>query len=149
MLANLGWAPGKGLGINEDGRAVPVEVGKVLRGQGIQKGIRTEDSKREARRKGETISDEEDKPMRRGKKAHGGSQRIPKSEAEQGWKRQKKVKVKVEHKTYEQLLAEAGDAAAPGVGLVLDARGGEVSAPMEQILIRDSSKRCSPCLTCP
>lgn len=127
MLAGQGWAPGKGLGLNEDGRAVPVEVGKVLKGQGIQTGMRTEDSKREARRRGEVVSDEEDKPRRRGRKAHGGAPREPKPQSEQGWKKQRKVKVKVEHKTYEQLLAEAGDAAASGVGLVLDARGGEAS----------------------
>ncbi|WWD21052.1 hypothetical protein CI109_105533 [Kwoniella shandongensis] len=127
FLKNFGWQAGKGLGAQEDGRAVPVEVGKVFRGQGIQKGMRTEDSKREARRKGEEISDdEEDQPKRRGHKVRAKLPKEPKEE-EQGWKKQKKVKVKVEHKSYEQLLAEAGDAAAgAGIGLVLDARGGEL-----------------------
>ena len=126
MLASLGWKAGEGLGVNRDGRAVPVEAGKVMKGQGIQAGLRTEDSKREARRKGEVVSDDEDEPsQRRGKKtAHAGpSRKTP----DQSWKKQKKVKVKVEHKTYEQLLVEAGDSGQPGIGLVYDARGGEVS----------------------
>ncbi|KAK8843422.1 hypothetical protein IAR55_007079 [Kwoniella newhampshirensis] len=127
FLKNFGWAAGKGLGAQEDGRAVPIQVGKVFRGQGIQKGMRTEDSKREARRQGQEFSDdEEDQPKRRGNKVRAKQPKDPKEE-EQGWKKQKKVKVKVEHKSYEQLLAEAGDAAAgAGIGLVLDARGGEL-----------------------
>lgn len=129
LLAKQGWEAGKGLGVQENGRAVPVEVGKVLRGQGIQRGIRTEDSKREARRQGVTFSDDEDDevPRRRKHREKGPKVHKEKSEEDQGWRRQKKVKVKVQHKTYEQLLAEAGDAVpAAGIGLVLDARGGEV-----------------------
>lgn len=127
LLSKLGWAPGKGLGVNEDGRAVPVAAGKVLRGQGITSGVRTEDSKREARRKGEKISDEEDE----GDKRKGRRPKPQKEKQdEQSWKKQRKVKVKVEHKTYEQIVAEASDQAASGVGLVLDARSGEVSQAM-------------------
>ncbi|WVQ81525.1 hypothetical protein IAT38_003649 [Cryptococcus sp. DSM 104549] len=134
LLAKQGWQAGKGLGAQEDGRAVPIEVGKVFRGQGIQSGMRTEDSKREARRQaireGRPVSDEseDEQPKKKGHKGKGPKAPKEKKEPqEQGWKKQKKVKVKVEHKTYEQLLAEAGDAAAgTGVGLVLDARGGEL-----------------------
>ncbi|WWC73228.1 uncharacterized protein I206_107194 [Kwoniella pini CBS 10737] len=128
MLAKQGWEAGKGLGAQEDGRAVPIQVGKVFRGQGIQSGMRTEDSKREARRQGHVFSDEEEEKPKRGHRSRGLKlPKEPKEEVEQSWKKQKKVKVKVEHKTYEQLLAEAGDAApAAGVGLVLDARGGDL-----------------------
>ena len=132
LLSKLGWAPGKGLGAKEDGRAVPVAAGRVLRGQGITSGVRTEDSKREARRKGEIVSDSEDeeaerkKGARRGGKGKQGKQG-GEAAGEQSWKKQRKVKVKVEHKTYEQIVAEASDQAASGVGLVLDARRGEVS----------------------
>ncbi|WWC64165.1 uncharacterized protein I303_106773 [Kwoniella dejecticola CBS 10117] len=128
MLAKQGWEAGKGLGAQEDGRAVPIQVGKVFKGQGIQSGMRTEDSKREARRQGHVFSDDEDEKPKKGHRARGGkASKEPKDEVEQSWKKQKKVKVKVEHKTYEQLLAEAGDAGpAPGVGLVLDARGGDL-----------------------
>ncbi|KLT39752.1 TFP11-domain-containing protein [Cutaneotrichosporon oleaginosum] len=119
FLAKQGWAPGKGLGLNEDGRAVPVAVGAMMRGEGIRSGIRTEDSKREARRKGELVEDEEPKPKKGQRKA--GQRGIPSRE---GWTKHKKVKVKVEHKTYEQLLAEETiDRPQPGVGLVIDARG--------------------------
>lgn len=133
LMAKMGWQAGKGLGVQEDGRAVPIASGVHLRGVGIQKGVRTEDSKREARRKGEKFSDDEDEEQqrsrRRGKK--GGQQKGsggPRQDGpkEDGWKRQRKVKVKVEHKTYEQLVAEAADGAAAGVGLVLDARGGDL-----------------------
>jgi tuftelin-interacting protein 11 len=129
MLQNMGWSAGEGLGKDRAGRATPIQVGKVLKGQGLQSGMRTEDSKREARRRGDVISDDEDdKPKRRGaKKGQAGPSR-QQPDQDQSWKKQKKVKVRVEHKTYEQLLAEAGDNAPSGVGLVLDARGGDVSA---------------------
>ena len=133
FLSKFGWTPGKGLGVNEDGRAVPVEAGKHMRGQGISSGVRTEDSKREARRKGELLSDdsEDERRARRGKgkgkaqqKGDGGAG-VDGQAAEKSWKKSRKVKVRVEHKTYEQILEEAE--AAPQVGLVIDARGGEVS----------------------
>ena len=133
-LSSMGWSAGEGLGKDRSGRAVPVEAGRVMRGQGISSGIRTEGSKRDARRRGEVISDDEDeKPRRRGKALGKGGMRgmivnQEETEAEQSWKRQKKVKVKVEHKTYEQLLAEAGEKSHHGVGQIIDARGGDVSA---------------------
>ncbi|WVQ93333.1 hypothetical protein IAU59_000401 [Kwoniella sp. CBS 9459] len=129
MLAKQGWEAGKGLGAQEDGRAVPIQVGKVFRGQGIQKGMRTEDSKREARRMGHTFSDDEDEKPKKGHKSRAiKGTKEAKDDDQEGWKRQKKVRVKVEHKTYEQLLAEAGEStvAGSGVGLVLDARGGDL-----------------------
>ncbi|KAK4686900.1 tuftelin-interacting protein 11, partial [Tremellales sp. Uapishka_1] len=127
LLAKQGWEAGRGLGKNEDGRAVPIQVGKIMKGRGLTKGVRTEDSKREARKLGEVFSDDEDeKPKRaKGKRPPGSGAGVGNQKAEQSWKNQKKLKTKVEHKTYEQLLAEAGDAPA-GVGLVLDARGGEL-----------------------
>lgn len=132
FLAKQGWAPGKGLGLHEDGRAVPVAVGSVMRGEGIRSGIRTEDSKREARRRGEVIEDESD--VKPGKRTSRKSSQRP-AASQDGWKKHRKVKVKVEHKTYEQLLAEEGiDSTRPDVGLVLDARGGEVSYSLTSAL---------------
>ena len=136
LLAGMGWAPGKGLGKDEDGRAVPVDAGRHMRGQGISAGIRTEDSKREARRKGVVISDdsEDERQARRskgkgkGKAAAGAGNRQDQEPRDQSWKKQRKVKVKVEHKTYEQIIEESEQ--APSVGLVLDARSGEVSYPV-------------------
>lgn len=124
LLSKFGWNAGEGLGKDRSGRAVPVEVGKILRGKGITSGIRTEDSKREARRRGEIVSDsEEEQPVKKGGNRKPAKDR---KEPDQSWRKQKKVKVKVEHKTYEQLVAEAGDTSGSGVGLVIDARGGEV-----------------------
>ena len=126
LLQKFGWSAGEGLGKDKSGRAVPIEAGKVLRGRGITSGIRTEDSKREARRKGEIVSDDEEENQSKGKSGRkAGPSKSKKEPQEQSWRSQKKVKVKVEHKTYEQLLAESGGAPS-GVGLVLDARGGEV-----------------------
>ena len=131
LLAKQGWAPGKGLGRDEDGKAVPIEANVGLaRGQGIGKGVRTEQSKREAKERGDyqAASSEEERDNRKKKKEkkkEAAPGRGPKAE----WKRDRKVKVKVEHKTYDELVAEAaagGNPAAAGVGLVLDARSGEL-----------------------
>lgn len=128
MLAKHGWSAGKGLGVDESGKAVPIQANIGLqRGQGIGKGVRTEQSKREARARGTRFSsdeEEEGKKSRRGKK---GGDAPPGTGESASWKKQRKVKVKVEHKTYEELLAEAGDnTASAGVGPILDARTGEL-----------------------
>jgi len=152
MLANLGWKAGEGLGVNRDGRAVPIEAGKIMKGKGIQAGVRTEDSKREARRRGELVSDDEDEqPTRRGRRGPQAKPSRARQEPEQSWKKQRKVKVKVEHKTYEQLLAEAGDTSVTGIGLVLDARGGDVGVSnLCNLLTLDySSKRSNRYLPSP
>lgn len=120
MLRKFGWTPGKGLGVGEDGRAVPIAVGMLNRGEGIKSGIRTEDSKREARRTGGLEEDVQATAPKKSNKGKGNQR-----PASDGWKKHKQVKVKVEHKTYEQLIAE-DDTTRAGVGLVLDARGGEL-----------------------
>lgn len=120
-LQKFGYAFGKGLGVREDGRAVPIAVGMLRRGEGIKSGIRTEDSKREARRKG-NLADEVDATEPKRGKGRGNRQAVS-----DGWKKHKQVKVKVEHKTYEQLIAE-DDTTRAGIGLVVDARGGELKA---------------------
>jgi len=69
------------------------------------------------------VSDsEEEQTVKRGPRKAAKERKEP----DQSWRKQKKVRVKVEHKTYDQLVAEAGDSSGPGVGLVIDARGGEV-----------------------
>ena len=127
LLKNLGWNAGEGLGKTRSGRAVPIEVGKVFKGQGLMSGMRTEDSKREAKRRGEIVSDEEDKkPASQNRKTRRSHHPQTPESSDHNWRKQKKLKVKVEHKTYEQVLAEAGESSSAGIGLVLDARGGEV-----------------------
>jgi tuftelin-interacting protein 11 len=126
MLSKMGWQAGVGLGVTGGGIVTPIESKLRPQKMGIAfKGFRekTEQSKREAKRRGEEVSDEEDektKKMRRKVK-----------EAEQKrsdvWKKPKKVKTKIEHKTYEQIISEAGqEPAAVGLGQIIDATGAVV-----------------------
>lgn len=131
MLAKMGWQAGTGLGATGEGIVTPVESKLRPQKMGIAfKGFRekTEQSKMEAKRRGEEVSDDEDakKPRKGGKK--GG--RDEKEKRSDVWKRPKKVKTKVEHKTYEQIIAEAGqEPVAAGIGQIIDATGAVVSAP--------------------
>jgi len=123
MLEKMGWSMGAGLGSSGEGRINPVETKLRKRGMGLAFGgftERTEQEKLEARRRGEVLSeDEDDQPGKKGRSRTGDKQ---KSDA---WKRPKKVKVKVEHKSYEEILAEAGEVAIPppGIGQIIDAPG--------------------------
>ncbi len=127
MLAKMGWETGAGLGVEGQGIVVPVESKLRPKNMGIAFrgfGERTEQSKVEARRRGEVISDDEDEGPK--KKVAKGKEKADKiSEA---WKKPKKIKTKIEHKTYEQIVAEVGeDAAGPsGLGVIIDATGATV-----------------------
>lgn len=102
-----------------------------------------------SRRRGDEVdSDEERKKMRKSAAARepvkgrrradplGGSYGEDSSSGtpskdQQPWRKQKKVKIRVEHKTYEQIIAEAGENASvggSGVGMIIDATGATVSA---------------------
>lgn len=127
MMEKMGWEAGMGLGTTGEGIVIPVESKLRPKNMGIAfKGFKekTEQSKLEAKRRGEAVSDDEGdnaKP-KGGKKAAKGPKR---SDA---WKKPKKVKIKVEHKTYEQIVAEASQEAAPaGIGMIIDATGATVS----------------------
>ncbi len=123
MLAKMGWKAGSGLGVEGEGIVTPVETKLRPQKMGIAfKGFKekTEQAKLEARRRGEDVSDDEDEKTKRMKK------KVKEAEKKRSdvWKRPKKVKTKVEHKTYEQILEEAGEGAlAAGVGQIIDARG--------------------------
>ncbi|EGO22261.1 hypothetical protein SERLADRAFT_362607 [Serpula lacrymans var. lacrymans S7.9] len=133
MLAKMGWEAGTGLGTTGEGIVIPVESKLRPKGMGIAfKGFKekTEQSKLEARRRGEVVSDDEEVKPRKKK----GDQQQKKSDA---WKRPKKVKVKVEHKTYEQIVAEAGEEpASSNIGQIIDATG---RTPREVASIADIS----------
>lgn len=127
MLQKMGWQAGTGLGTTGEGIVTPVEsklrperVGIAFRG--LKE--RTEQSKNEARRRGEVVSDDEDVKVRKARKKENEA----KTKRSDAWKRPKKVKVKVEHKTYEQIVAEAeaGSAASSGLGQIIDATGAVV-----------------------
>ena len=128
MLAKMGWEAGTGLGAEASGIVVPIETKVRPKNMGIAfKGFaeRTEQSKAEARRRGEVVSDDEDEGRK--KKATKGKQKVDKRS--DAWKKPKKVKTKIEHKTYEQIVAEVGeDTAGPsGLGVIIDATGATVS----------------------
>ena len=55
-------------------------------------------------------------------KARGEEQR----ERSDAWKKPKKAKRKVEHKTYEEIVAEAGHDTPSGIGQIIDATGATV-----------------------
>ncbi|KAG2136164.1 TFP11-domain-containing protein [Suillus cothurnatus] len=121
MLAKMGWQTGTGLGATGEGIVIPIESKSRPRKMGIAfKGFKekTEQSKLEAKRRGEAVSDDEEE-VRPGQKKGDAKER--RSDA---WKKPKKVKTKVEHKTYEQIVAEAGqEPAASGIGQIIDATG--------------------------
>ena len=138
MLAKMGWEAGQGLGAEGTGIVTPVETKLRPKNVGIAyKGFkeRTEQAKAEARRhvlarssarltcvcrRGENVSDD-DKPKARKGKAPG---QVDRSEV---WKKPKKAKIKIEHKTYEEIMRDAGEpAASNGIGVIIDATGAKV-----------------------
>ncbi|KAG5647479.1 hypothetical protein DXG03_009414 [Asterophora parasitica] len=136
MLEKMGWQAGTGLGATGEGIVTPVESKLRPQKMGIAfKGFKekTEQSKMEARRRGEVVSDDEDAKTRKFRK------KVKEQEQKRSdvWKRPKKVKTKLEHKTYEQIIAEAGqDAATAGVGQIIDATG---AVPREVSSLADVS----------
>jgi tuftelin-interacting protein 11 len=127
MLAKMGWQTGTGLGATGEGIVIPIESKLRPKKMGIAfKGYRekTEQSKLEAKRRGEVVSDDEEE-VRPGQKKKGDA----KEKRSDAWKKPKKVKTRVEHKTYEQIVAEAGqEPAASGIGQIIDATGKTVNA---------------------
>ncbi|KIK96718.1 hypothetical protein PAXRUDRAFT_825661 [Paxillus rubicundulus Ve08.2h10] len=121
MLAKMGWQAGTGLGASGEGIVTPIESKLRPKNVGIAyKGFKekTEQSKLEARRRGEVVSDDEELPaaVRKAKEA--------KEKRSDAWKKPKKIKTKVEHKTYEQIVAEAGqEPSASSLGQIIDATG--------------------------
>jgi tuftelin-interacting protein 11 len=136
MMEKMGWQAGMGLGTTGEGIVIPVESKLRPKNMGIAfKGFKekTEQSKLEAKRRGEVASDDDDEagPKKGGKKATKEPKR---SDA---WKKPKKVKTKVEHKTYEQIIAEAGQNVAPaGIGMIIDATGATVSIYFDPCFVR-------------
>jgi tuftelin-interacting protein 11 len=137
MLEKMGWQAGTGLGSGGEGIVTPVESKMRPKGMGIAfRGFveKTEQSKAEARRRGDVVSDDEDAKPKGGRNSKGKTEKVA------AWqKAPKKVKVKVQHKTYEEIVADAGQEAtgAPGIGIIIDATGAKA-----RILHVTSSKGC-------
>jgi tuftelin-interacting protein 11 len=129
MLAKMGWETGTGLGAESTGIVAPIETKVRPKNMGIAfKGFteRTEQSRAEARRRGEVLSDDEEE---------GVKKRAPKNRkadnTSDAWKKPKRVKTKVQHKTYEQIVAEVGEdtGGSSGLGVIIDATGATVCFP--------------------
>ncbi|THH11314.1 hypothetical protein EW145_g734 [Phellinidium pouzarii] len=125
MLSKMGWQAGTGLGSERTGIVTPVESKLRPKGMGIAfKGFKekTAQSKAEARRRGEVVSDDdEEKVAKRSKEKGKTREQTPREDV---WKKPKKSKIKVEHKTYEEIIAEAGgEPPPPGIGKIIDATG--------------------------
>ncbi|KAH8832751.1 GC-rich sequence DNA-binding factor-like protein-domain-containing protein [Flagelloscypha sp. PMI_526] len=137
MLAKMGWESGTGLGVSGEGIVAPVETKMRPQKMGIAfKGFKekTDQSKMEARRRGETVSDDEDERTKKARKQHQKA----KEKQSDLWKRPKKVKTQVVHKTYDQYLAEAGEDTSnlSGLGQIIDATG---ATPKEVSSLADIS----------
>lgn len=137
MLQKMGWQAGEGLGVSGQGIATPIESKLRPKGAGIAfKGFRerTDQALAEDRRQGKVASDDEDDA--KVVKGKGPKQSKKGDQRSDVWKRPKKVKTKIEHKTYEQIVAEAGEEPVQSsLGQIIDATGATVSAFVDQSLV--------------
>ncbi|CDO68375.1 hypothetical protein BN946_scf184815.g22 [Trametes cinnabarina] len=138
MLEKMGWQAGMGLGTTGEGIVTPVESKLRPKGMGLAfKGFRekTEQSKAEARRRGEIVSDDEEESRAAARKARKGAK--AQAEKAEAWKKPKKTRTRVQHKTYEEIIAEAGhEAPQAGLGQIIDATG---ATPREVSSLADVS----------
>ncbi|KAJ3721075.1 GC-rich sequence DNA-binding factor-like protein-domain-containing protein [Lentinula raphanica] len=137
MLQKMGWKAGQGLGATGEGIVTPIESKMRPEKSGIAfRGFKekTEQSKMEARRRGEAVSDDEDPVVRKAKK----KEREVKEKKADAWRKPRKTKTRVQHKTYEEILAEAGaETQTPGgIGQIIDATG---AVPREVSSLADLS----------
>lgn len=129
-LAQMGWSGG-GLGKQGKGIVKPIEVKQRPERAGIAFGgikEKTKQAKEEARRRGEQVSSDEEHKEKKSARVQK-----PSSKAEnQAWTKseRKPRKPKVEHRTYEQILAEHGHNGVQGgeKQIIMDATGKEYSS---------------------
>ncbi|KAG8873502.1 hypothetical protein FRB97_006713 [Tulasnella sp. 331] len=128
MMAKMGWQVGTGLGAGGQGIVNPIESKLRPARAGIAAGgfkEKTAQSIAEAKRRGEHVSDEEDVPAPRRKGAKVARAKAAEArEVREQWKQPRKKKTAVEHRTYEEIMQDAGqDATSAGVGVIIDATG--------------------------
>lgn len=135
MLGKMGWSAGSGLGQDGAGIVAPIDVklrpSKMgLGGKGFKE--RTDQSIREAIRNGDLPAPEKKEAKSKGGKKKDGKDlgaAIESAARGEEWKRKKKIKTKVTHLTYEEILEQSGGAgvgASTGVGVIIDATGATV-----------------------
>lgn len=94
-------------------------------------------------REGKVVSSDSDEPSGKKKKKPKAPGARPGEEAERpAWKRPKKSKVRVEHKTYEEIVQDAGlDTSAAGMGQIIDATGAVVCffTPLRRVSLTNNS----------
>ncbi|KAG8999433.1 hypothetical protein FRB94_006174 [Tulasnella sp. JGI-2019a] len=128
MMAKMGWQVGTGLGASGEGIVNPIESKLRPARAGIAAGgfkEKTAQSIAEAKRRGEHVSDEEDIPAPRRKGAKAAKAKAAEArEIREQWKQPRKKKTVVQHRTYEEIMQDAGqDTAGTGVGVIIDATG--------------------------
>ncbi|KAF8343173.1 GC-rich sequence DNA-binding factor-like protein-domain-containing protein [Cantharellus anzutake] len=139
MMEKMGWTPGEGIGLSNVGIATPIEVKLRPKSAGLAfQGFRerTDQSIREARRRGEAVSDEEiDTGGSKGKgksKGRGGEK-----DRSNAWKKPKKTITRIKHMTYEEIIAESDETVpTSSLGVIIDATG---ATPREISSIADVS----------
>ena len=135
MLSKMGWQTGTGLGTEGVGIVTPVEVKLRPTKMGIAfRGFKekTEQSKAEARRRGEVVSDD-DEPVIKTKGKGKQRDQAPRADV---WKKPKRQKTKIAHKTYEEIIAETGNESQPaGVGIIIDATGAAASISYFNVIV--------------
>jgi len=120
MLEKMGWTAGTGLGVEGAGIVTPVESKLRPQKTGIAfKGFKekTEQSKREAKRRGDNISDEEeDEKTKKTRRKVREAQQMRSDTWKEG-----------QNTRHEQIIAEAGqESVVPRIGHVIDATGAVV-----------------------
>ncbi|KAJ3873656.1 hypothetical protein F5051DRAFT_476295, partial [Lentinula edodes] len=141
------FGAGQGLGATGGGIVTPIESKmrpekSVIAFRGFKE--KREQSKIQARRRGEVVSvvgDDEDPKIRKARKKEG---EVKDSKQAEAWRKPREVTMKIQYKTYEEILAEAGieTSTSARIGQIIDATG---AVPRELIphnvrLIAESCK---------
>jgi tuftelin-interacting protein 11 len=121
MMEKMGFKLGEGLGASGQGRATPIM--NVVRPKDAGIGF---DGFKEKGKYGDYEEEEKAETKKKVKKSDG--EKAPWKEKSTGGKGKRKDKTKVEHRTYEEIVAEQGGAGTveEGLGKIMDLTGAEL-----------------------